>query len=152
MPLEHNFKRFPELTNSQMQEFYFDSPHKQITEDFRARVVKVTDGDTVRVEWEERNFTFPIRLANLAAAEINEPGGPESQRWLSGKILGREVEIIPTKTRVEKWGRLLADIVLSGENMTESSIIEGFGVDFAQRKEGLIPNFGRELDGITLDL
>jgi endonuclease YncB( thermonuclease family) len=66
----HNFKDFPELTNAQMSDFYFDSPHKQITADFRALVVKVHDGDTItlRVEW--RNFDFPLRFLDINAPEL----------------------------------------------------------------------------------
>jgi len=48
--MAHDFKKFPELTNNQMQIYYFESPHKQITEDFKARVVDVHDGDTIKVE------------------------------------------------------------------------------------------------------
>ena len=78
MTLDHDFKNFPELTNSQLKVFYFDSPHKQITEDFVATVVKVTDGDTVRLETDFRAFTFPLRMAEIAAPELGEGGGSES--------------------------------------------------------------------------
>ena len=133
MAHKHDFKRFPELTNSQMDIYYFDSPHKQITEDFRAKVVKVTDGDTVRVEWNERDFDFPIRIANLAAPELDERGGPASQNFLEKEILGEDVDIILTKTRVEKWGRLLAYIVNRGMNMSELSRDMGHGVSWNER-------------------
>ena len=149
MALEHDFKRFPELTNSQMQVFYFQSPHKQILEDFRAKVVKVTDGDTIRVEWQERNFDFPIRIANLAAPELDEKGGIESQKWLSKQILGEEVEIILNPTRVEKWGRLLADIFHRGMLISEESVRNFKGVAWDDREEGeTIPNFKLELEGV----
>ena len=130
----HDFKLFPELSNGQILEFYFDSPHKQITENFRARVVKVTDGDTIRVEWDERDFDFPIRMANLAAPELNERGGPESQNFLEKEILGEDVDIIITKTRVEKWGRLLAYVINRGLNMGEHSINFGHAVSWRERK------------------
>ncbi len=149
MTHEHDFKRFPELTNNQMQTFYFDSPHRQITEDFRAEVVKVTDGDTIRVNWRERDFNFPIRLANLAAPELKEKGGPESQAWLEDLILGKEVNIIPTKTRVEKWGRLLAYIVNGGENVNDASVREGHGVDWDDRDINPFPNIDAELEEIN---
>ena len=131
---KHDFKRFPELTNSQMDIYYFDSPHKQITEDFRAKVIKVTDGDTIRVEWNERDFNFPIRLANLAAPELNEEGGKQSQNFLEKEILGEDVDIILTKTRVEKWGRLLAYVINRGLNMGEHSINFGHAVSWNERK------------------
>ena len=122
MVFTHDFKRFPELTNGQMGLYYFDSPHQQITEDFFARVIKVTDGDTIRVETDFRDFSFPIRFSNILAAELNEKGGKESQSWLESQILNEEVEIILHPTRVEKWGRLLAQVRHKGFDMGELSI------------------------------
>ncbi len=131
----HDFKRFPELSNSQMQLYYFDSPHKQILENFTAKVVKVTDGDTIRVEWDERDFDFPIRIHNLAAPELDERGGPESQSWLEDRILGKMVEILLSRQRVEKWGRLLADVIHGGMRMSSESIINNHGVPWSERDQ-----------------
>ena len=131
--MAHDFKNFPELTNNQMQFYYFESPHKQLTEDFTAKVIKVTDGDTIRVEMEERNFTFPIRFANIAAPELDEDGGKESQSWLEDQILGEEVDIKLTKTRVEKWGRLLAEVFFLGMNLGQMSMDFGFSVPWESR-------------------
>ena len=133
MVFEHDFKRFPELTNNQLQFYYFDSPHKQILEDFEARVIKVSDGDTVRVEWDERDFDFPIRIFNLAAPELDEKGGIESQNWLEKEILDEEVMVLLSKSRVEKWGRLLADIMHGGFKISELSVITGHGIDWENR-------------------
>ena len=134
MAHKHDFKRFPELTNSQMQIHYFQSPHKQILEPITARVVKVTDGDTIRVEWSERDFDFPVRMADIAAAELDEKGGPESQSWLEKQILEEEVTIIPTKSRVEKWGRLLANVLFFGRDMSQESIAAGHAASWQGRE------------------
>ena len=99
-----------------------------------ARVEKVTDGDTIRVSVDWRDFTFPIRLAELAAPELNETGGKESQSWLEDELLGEEVMIIPTKARVEKWGRLLANIMFRGMDMSELSVLLGHAVSWEDRK------------------
>ena len=129
--MAHDFKLFPELTNRQMALYYFDSPHKQITENFEAKVVKVTDGDTIRVEWNERDFSFPIRFANIAAPELNEEGGKESQNWLERQIMGEEVMIIVNRqNRVEKWGRLLGEIIHGGININEASKVNGHALPF----------------------
>lgn len=128
--MAHDFKRFPELTNNQMQSYYFDSPHKQITEDFTARVVKVHDGDTVSVHWSGRDFDFPIRLAALAAPELNEAGGHEAQKWLKDRIEGKNVDIRLTPQRVEKWGRLLAHVYESGINVAEEEIQNGLAMSW----------------------
>ena len=133
MTHEHDFKRFPELTNRQMEEFYWDSPHKQIVEDIRVKVVSVHDGDTIRVLWEQRDFTFPIRLHNLAAPELNEKGGPESQSWLESQIMGEDVDIILSKQRVEKWGRLLADVFFNGMSMADESIRNFHSISWGER-------------------
>lgn len=147
MGVEHDFQRFPELTNSQMQMFYFESPHKQILENFMARIVKVTDGDTVRVFWDERDFDFPVRFLDNAAPELKEKGGTESQSWLETKILGEEVEIQIDKTkRVEKWGRLLGRVFFQGRDIGEESIILGHSIPWSQRKASVIPDFNKELD------
>ena len=148
----HNFKKYPELTNRQMELYYSQSPHQQITEDFMARVVKVTDGDTIRVFTSFRNFTFPIRLSNIASPELNERGGLESQQWLEKEILGKEVEIvIDYKNRVEKWGRLLGSIFFGGMDMGEESIANGFSVRFDEIQDtGAIPSFSAELEAIKI--
>ena len=30
---------------------------------YSAKLVRVVDGDTIRVEWSERDFDFPVRIA-----------------------------------------------------------------------------------------
>ena len=74
MVFEHDDKAFPELTNKQLEEFGFSSPHEQITRDFFAVVVKVVDGDTVTLRAEFRDFNFPLRLLDIDAPEMNEGG------------------------------------------------------------------------------
>tara|TARA_Y100000310_G_scaffold289909_1_gene316655 strand:+ start:2019 stop:2432 length:414 start_codon:yes stop_codon:yes gene_type:complete len=137
--MAHDFKRFPELTNSQMQFYYFQSPHRQITENFTATVVKVTDGDTIRVEWEGRDFDFPVRFLDIAAAELDEKGGTQSQKWLENRILGKDIEVRINPTfRVEKWGRLLGAIYQDGLDVGKESVMLGFSVPWARRDEGKV--------------
>ena len=143
--MAHDFKAYPELTNSQMDVYYFESPHKQITENFMAKVEKVTDGDTVRVSCDFRDFNFPIRISDLAPPELNE-GGRESQKWLENRLLGEEVEVIVSKARVEKWGRLLADIRHFGELMSEAVVMNGHGVSWENRDQNQVfGNFEKEM-------
>ena len=138
MAFTHDFKRFPELTNAQMGLYYFDSPHKQIGEDFFAKVVKVSDGDTIRVETDFRDFSFPIRFSNILAAELDEKGGKESQSWLEDQILGEEVEIILHPKRVEKWGRLLAQVRHKGFDMGELSIQNNKSIGLDEERPEII--------------
>ncbi len=129
--MPHDFKKFPELTNRQMEIYYFESPHKQIMEDFDAKVVRVIDGDTIKVRWRERDFDFPVRFANTAAPELNEDGGPRSKSWLESQIAGEEILVsINPKNRVEKWGRILGTIMHSGMDINQMSIDTGHAIPF----------------------
>ena len=133
--MAHDFKRFPELTNNQMQIYYFDSPHKQITETFDGKVVKITDGDTIWVKWSEREKPVVIRFFDTAAPELDEKGGPESRSWLEKQIMGEEVQvIIRPKLRVGKWGRIIGEIIHMGMNINKMSMEAGHSVKF--QKEG----------------
>ena len=136
MAFTHDFKRFPELTNSQMGLYYFDSPHKQIAEDFWAKVVRVKDGDSIQVKADFRDFDFPVRFSNILAAELDEKGGIESQSWLESQILNEEVEIIVNpKNRVGKWGRLLGQVRHRGFDMGELSIQNDKSTSLTEEKE-----------------
>lgn len=131
---------FPELRNSEFDIYYWESPHKQITENFRAKVVKVIDGDTVSLRWKERDFDFPLRMLGTNAPEMSESGGEESRSWLEGQILGEEIDIeIEQNNRVGKWGRLLGHIIHNGLNLGEISIMMGKATPFDDRNEGQIP-------------
>ncbi len=136
----HDFKKFPELTNNQMSIYYFQSPHKQITESFGAKIVKVTDGDTVRVKAPFREFDFPIRIADIAAPELSE-GGHDSKYWLQSKIENEEVYIVVDKNnRVGRYGRLIGKIMFAGMDVGNQSINAGKSVPFDQRKDALMPD------------
>jgi len=145
--MAHDFKAFPELSNAQMEVYYFESPHKQITENFRARVVKVHDGDTITLSVDFRDFEFPVRFLGTNSPELNEEGGHESRDWLSQKILNEEVEIvINPNNRVGKFGRLLGMVFHRGININEESMMMGYSTTFERRSEGKLPNLNKEFN------
>lgn len=130
MPVD--FKRFPELTNSQAVIYYWDSPHKQIFEDFEGLVEKVTDGDTIRVSTNFRDFLTTVRMANIDSPELAQ-GGESSKAWLENQILGKEVMVkIDRKNRVGKFGRIIGDVFSGGESMSDASLRELHSVPFGQ--------------------
>ena len=140
MLFEHDYKEYPELTNRQILEYGFSSPHVQYEEDYDAVVVKVHDGDTVTLKTPERDFTFPLRLLNVDAKELNE-GGEEAKQWLKSRVLDREVRIIIDKNqRVGKYGRLLGRIMLGGMDVSEEMLHMGLVKEFEKRDEGIIPD------------
>lgn len=137
MPVEHDFRRFPELSNAQLEQMPFSSPHPQITEDFEAVVDKVVDGDTVRLTTSFRDFSFPLRLLDIDAPELSE-GGEETADWLRSKMLGSRVSvIIDRNNRVGKYGRLLGRILHDGQDVGEEMLSSGRVVAFGEKNEAL---------------
>ena len=142
-----NFKTNPELPTSQFQIYYFDSPHKQIVENFSGRVVKVHDGDTITIRADFRDFDFPVRFLGTNAPELNEEGGDVSRDWLTNKILNEEIEVrIDPNNRVGKFGRLLGEIMFQGVSMNKESMNMGFSTSFDRRNEGKFPDLNKELN------
>lgn len=146
-----DFKKFPELRNKDLDVYYFQSPHRQIFEDFRAKVVEVHDGDTITVLWYGRDFPFRIRMIGTDAPELSEPGGFTSRDWLRDRIIGEEVDLeMDRDNRVGKWGRLLAVVKHKGIDMNELSITMGFATTFEQRNEGSIPTIEEVLGSAVI--
>jgi len=138
--MKHDYKNYPELTNREIDEEGFSSPHKQYTEDFRATCVKVHDGDTITLQTEDRDFTFPLRFLELDAPEMNN-GGEEARDFVKGLILYEEVEIkIDKNNRVGKYGRLLGKVVSRGLDIAQAEIRLGYAQPFGQKLEGEVPN------------
>jgi len=136
----HDFKKYPELSNAQMDFYYFESPHRQITEDFVARVIKVKDGDTVQVRAEFRDFDFPIRFLDTNAPEMDQ-GGSQSRDWLKQEIEGEEIEVlINPRKRVGKFGRILGEIFHQGRSINKLSLNLGYAIPFIQDNLGDIPD------------
>lgn len=143
----HDFQKYPELTNQQLETEEFASPHIQIKADFTARVEKVVDGDTIHLSCQFRDFTFPLRFLDIDAPELNEENGKEVQQWLKAEIEGREVEIkINRHNRVGKYGRLLGKVYLNGMDMGEIMQHLGMAVPFGKKNEGHIPKLDKVFD------
>ena len=130
-----NFENKPELPNSLMATEYFNSPHKQITEDFMADVVEVTDGDTLLLKTNFRDFNFPLRLANIDTKELSA-GGQEAKDWVKERLEGNSIDVLINPfNRVGKFGRLIGTVVFHGMNINELMVMLGQAVPFEQRDE-----------------
>ena len=70
----------------------------------RGRVSSVTDGDTLKVTL--GSTLVRVRLAEIDSPEIRQPGGVESKKALSRKVLGRQVRV--RSEGYDRYGRLLA--------------------------------------------
>jgi endonuclease YncB( thermonuclease family) len=77
--------------------------------DFRARVVSIGDGDTIRVQHGDKLET--IRLACIDAPEMAQvPYGDQARRYLQTRLrLEQEVTIHPFNS--DRYGRTVAEVI-----------------------------------------
>ncbi len=93
---------------------------------YRAKVIKVIDGDTIDVDIDLGFFTVlhmqRIRLYGIDAPEIRGAErfmGLESKAWLKHKIEGREIELVTFKDSKGKYGRWLGVVYFKNRNINE---------------------------------
>ncbi len=95
-----------------------------------ARVEKVTDGDTIRVRYREREER--VRLIGIDTPEVPWYGGPEecfgveAARYARGRLEGRVVRLVAGEERRDRYGRLLAYVYLGNELFNLTLVRLGF--------------------------
>jgi len=82
------------------------------------RQVFVIDGDTIRYGTER------IRLRGIDAPELSEPEGQSAKRRLEELLRSGPVQIVPHG--VDVHGRMVADVLVNGQNVAEILKAEGF--------------------------
>ena len=94
-----------------------------------ARCIAV-DGDSLVCDRKK------IRLSNVYAAELKEPGGQAAKKNLHNLIAGKDVVLVPHGT--DKYGRTLAEVYVDGRRIEQSDIGpragRGSGVRYHVRK------------------
>lgn len=89
---------------------------------FSARVVSITDGDTLTV-LDEQNVQHKIRLAEIDAPERRQPWGDRSREALSALAFGKTVSILQTDT--DRYGRTVARVFANGEDINRAMVRDG---------------------------
>jgi len=107
---------------------------------YRARVVSVYDGDTIRVDIDLGLKTWvhnePLRLSRINAPEVRgeeRPEGLNARDFLREKILNKDVIIETLKDEKGKYGRYLAEIWLKDDsedyvNINDLMVEEGHAI------------------------
>lgn len=72
------------------------------------------DGDTLVCDHQK------VRLTNVYAAELNEPGGRAGKQRLRAMIASGEVTLRPFGT--DRYGRTLAEVYVNGRRIEQSDI------------------------------
>jgi hypothetical protein len=82
-------------------------PEKQGPSALTARVIDVSDGDTIKVLDDDKQ-SITIRLKHIDAPQKAQAFGNKARQALRDKIAGKTVRVIGNET--DKYGRTLADI------------------------------------------
>jgi micrococcal nuclease len=107
-----------------------------------ARVIGVTDGDSVTV-LRERREQVKIRLYGIDAPERGQPFGTKSKQHLAGLVFGRDVRVIPRDT--DRYGRTVAQIEADGRDVSIEMVRSGMAWWFERYapKDGDLQNAQR---------
>jgi len=119
-----------------------------------AYIVRVVDGDTIRVRIEEKEYT--VRLIGMDAPETVDPRKPvqcfgkEASAVLAELTGGKEVWLATDDTQDEKdrYGRLLRYVYLDDDtNVAEYMIRNGFAFEYTYREPYRYQKLFRQAQG-----
>jgi endonuclease YncB( thermonuclease family) len=111
--------------------------------DFAAKVVGITDGDTLTVL--EGRRQVKVRLVGIDALESNQDSGSRAKQLASSLAFGKAVTVRPHDT--DRYGRTVADVILpDGRSLNR----EMFGQGMAWWYEKYAPR-DRELERLEAD-
>ncbi len=99
----------------------------------RARVVRVIDGDTIKVRYRGRRRT--VRIIGIDTPETKRPGvgvecgGPQASEHLAD-LAPRRAKVVlrtdPTQDTIDRYGRLLAYVGRKGRDVGRAQIASGW--------------------------
>ena len=95
---------------------------------FEAIVTAVTDGDTVKIEYQ--NKTIKVRLAGIDTPELKQEFGQESKKAQEDKVPNKTVYIDGDKK--DRYGRLIADIKIGSRWINKELVEEGYAWHYKQ--------------------
>jgi micrococcal nuclease len=105
--------------------------------EYRAKIERVVDGDTVVVTVDlgfSIRSKMVLRLYGINAPElVGDPGpGRASKEFLVSLVEGRDVTIRTYKDKGDKYGRILAELFCDGdaESVNRQMIRAGFAVEY----------------------
>ncbi|HFD86392.1 MAG TPA: nuclease [Gammaproteobacteria bacterium] len=87
-----------------------------------ARIVGITDGDTVKALIGEKQ-QWKVRLAEIDAPEKRQPWSKRAKQALASKIFGKNVRIIVSGK--DRYGRYIGKIYLGSRDINREMVREG---------------------------
>jgi len=107
----------------------------------------VTDGDTLRVEYQGREER--IRMLRINTPERGAPGSKQASEllrdWVQGKTVALEFEV-PHQEERDKFNRLLAYVFVGETNVNLEMVRQGWSHFYVIHGEGRYANAFREAE------
>lgn len=103
--------------------------------DFQTRVVVILDGDTVMAVRTceqpgcRESPALRIRLADIDAPEMGQPGGTASKATLSTLLLHKTVRVTPLG--IDKFGRLVARLTFNDLDVNADQVRRGMAWEYS---------------------
>ncbi len=103
-------------------------------EDFDARVIGVTDGDTIVVLHD--GYPQKVRLAEIDCPEKSQPFGRSARSFTSEKAFGKDVHI--ESSGQDRYGRTIGTVVLpDGTSLNSELVREGYAWQYRHYSKNL---------------
>ncbi|HEX7485818.1 MAG TPA: thermonuclease family protein, partial [Vicinamibacterales bacterium] len=104
------------------------APQSGVSKPFSARVIGITDGDTVTVLVSNR--PLKVRLDGIDCPERGQPFGRVARTFTSTRVFGRTVEVLPRDR--DRYGRLVARIRADGADLGLELLSAGLAWHYTQ--------------------
>lgn len=96
---------------------------------FDAKVVKIIDGDTIRILTPERE-QIKVRLYGIDAPEKKQPYGTAAKLYLADLIAGKTIQI--EERGKDRYKRVLGIAYLGGRDVNEILVLNGYAWAFTK--------------------
>lgn len=100
----------------------FVVPIDALASDFKARIDRVVDGDTLMAITKDGR-SLRLRLADIDAPEKDQDWGTEATQMLSKMALGKSANVRVEDT--DRYGRLVATIFVNEKNVNRAMVRDG---------------------------
>ncbi|WP_421979153.1 thermonuclease family protein [Roseibium sp.] len=106
--------------------------------EFTGKVVRVTDGDTLRIQSTEHG-TLTIRLNGLDAPETGRTGGNAATRFMRGLVSGQQLRCEAVDQ--DRYGRIVAICYIDGRDIAALAVAAGVALDCRRYSGGRYAKF-----------
>jgi len=120
-------------TTNQQQESKSSTSDKETKSEyphFKAEVVRVVDGDTLKIKFNEKEETVRLLLVDtpesVHPSKPVQPYGVEASNFAKKKLTGKTVDVELGIGERDKYGRLLAYIYVDGKMFNETLLETGY--------------------------